>query len=308
MKEKAEVTKIHEYLGHTQSVYALAPAHLPGHFLSAGGDGIVAQWALDRPDVAVGLLRAPLPLYSLECLPAGHLVLAGQNDGGLHALDLATGSLRKSIRVHQRPIFGLQVLPGDAYFLACSEDGQLSVWDCATISCQTTAQISQASLRTVVMHPRGKEFAIAGSDGYVRVYALDGFRQLYSWQAHANTVFTLCYSPDGELLLSGSRDAHLKSWDARHGYSLVQDVPAHLFAVNDMTFSPDGVHLATASMDKTIKLWDPYTLTLIKVIDRPRNGCHLTGVNRLLWLPGGELLSCSDDRTIMQWQVRFYKA
>jgi WD40 repeat protein len=187
-----------------------------------------------------------------------------------------------------------------------SEDGSFSLWDTASLLCQTTAQVSRASLRAIALHPGGETMALAGSDHHIRIYSLDKLELLHSWPAHTHSVFCLAYSPDGELLLSGGRDAHLRSWDARNGYSPVQAVPAHLFAIHHMAFSPDGMHLATASMDKTIKLWDPYSLTLLKVIDRPRNGCHLTGVNRLLWLPGGELLSCSDDRVIMQWAVRFY--
>jgi WD40 repeat protein len=103
-------------------------------------------------------------------------------------------------------------------------------------------------------------------------------------------------------LLSGGRDAMLRVWDVERDFALHSEQPAHWFTVNHIVFSPDGQLFATASRDKTLKIWDATDFRLLKVVDTVRHGGHINSVNRLLWLPGC-LVSCSDDRTAMLWQV-----
>jgi WD40 repeat protein len=119
-------------------------------------------------------------------------------------------------------------------------------------------------------------------------------------------VFTLRYTPDQDFLISGSRDARLKAWDARAGYVKAAEVVAHLYAINHLDFSPDGKHFVTCSMDKSIKVWDSGSLSLLKVIDRSRHAGHGTSVNRLLWTTfHDQLVSASDDRTLSVWNIIF---
>ena len=126
----------------------------------------------------------------------------------------------------------------------------------------------------------------------------------YAFKAHDNSVFTLKYSPDYRFLLSGSRDARLKSWNVWENYSLEKKIVAHIYAINHIEYSPDGQYFATASMDKSIKIWDAERLKLLKVIDRARHAGHGTSVNRLLWSAHqNTLLSASDDRRISVWQL-----
>ncbi len=128
------------------------------------------------------------------------------------------------------------------------------------------------------------------------------------WVAHANSVFTVRYTPDAKLLLSGSRDARLKVWDAATNYHQAAEVVAHLYAINHLDFSPDGKHFVTCSMDKSIKVWDTEKLKLLKVIDRARHAGHGTSVNKVLWTTyQDQLLSASDDRTISVWNINFEK-
>jgi len=127
----------------------------------------------------------------------------------------------------------------------------------------------------------------------------------YAFKAHQNSVFSLCFSPDGRFLLSGSRDAHLKIWDVAQAYQAQQDIVAHLFAINHIVFSPDQRWFATCSMDKSIKVWDAASFRLLKVIDRARHAGHGTSVNKLMWSSFDNLLlSGSDDKRISVWSIK----
>jgi WD40 repeat protein len=165
---------------------------------------------------------------------------------------------------------------------------------------------SENKARTMAVHAQRGELAVGYSDHFIRIFDLDMLVLKHEWQAHVNSVFTLRYSPDGQYLFSGSRDARLKVWDVQAGYLLAAEVVAHLYAINHIEFSPDAKHFVTCSLDKSIKVWDTEALQLLKVIDKARHAGHGTSVNKLLWTSfESQLLSASDDRSISAWQLLF---
>lgn len=299
-----QVQRLHAYTGHAGPVYALCQGWQAGTFISAGADGIAAEWTLGSDD-SRALLRAAAPIYSLCLLPGG-LLAAGQNDGGLLLYSIAEGQLLHSVQAHSGAIFALEYLPGQG-LLAASADGSISLWQAAApYACLHRQPVSAAPLRAAALHPDGHTLALAGADARIHTLALPGLRPLHSWPAHGSTVFGLGWGGGGTLYSTG-RDAHLKLWQApgAGAPALAQDIVAHSFAIHHVAVSADGALLATGSMDKTVKLWDAATRRLLKVADRARHQGHTSVVNRLLWCPDGTLLSASDDRSILHW--RFWR-
>jgi len=70
----------------------------------------------------------------------------------------------------------------------------------------------------------------------------------------SRTVVTLCFSPDGERLVTASADGTARMWVAATGASFGL-VLVHHGAVNSACFSPDGKSVVTASDDGTARLW-----------------------------------------------------
>jgi WD40 repeat protein len=163
---------------------------------------------------------------------------------------------------------------------------------------------SDQSARTIAIHESRSEIAVGFSDHHIRIFDLTSLALKQEWLAHTNSVFTLRYSPDGNFLFSGSRDARFKVWKVSTGYSMATEVVAHMYAINHIDFSPDGKHFVTCSMDKSIKVWELADLRLLKVIDKSRHAGHGTSVNKLLWTTHrSQLLSASDDRSISAWDI-----
>ncbi|KAL2803394.1 putative wd40 protein [Aspergillus granulosus] len=120
--------------------------------------------------------------------------------------------------------------------------------------------------------------------------------ELQTLEGHSNEVNSVTFSPDGQLLASGSGDKTIKLWDPNTG-ELRQTLKGHSGWVTSVTFSPDGQLLASGSFDKTIKLWDPNTGELYQTLKG-----HSNEVNSVTFSPNGQLLaSGSKNKIIKLW-------
>jgi WD40 repeat protein len=301
MYSKIFVEKLHSFRGHTDCVYALELCSDSRFFISAGGDGLVVKWDLQNQDSGVLIAKLPNSIYALHFLPNDNLLIAGQNYEGIHLLDWQNKRELKSLKLTQAAIFDFKSI-NNKLFVA-SGDGQVTVVDLQTWTILARMNSSSKSARTLAINPHKNELAVGYSDYAIRVFDLDSFKLKHQWQAHKNSIFTLAYSHDFHILLSGSRDARIKSWDVETQYTLKQEVAAHLYAINHIAFCPAGNLVATGSMDKSVKIWDGHDLQLLKVVDKARHAGHGTSVNKVLWLDSHQLLSAGDDRLISQWKL-----
>ncbi|KAA8641512.1 uncharacterized protein ATNIH1004_011648 [Aspergillus tanneri] len=120
--------------------------------------------------------------------------------------------------------------------------------------------------------------------------------EVQTLEGHSGSVWSVTFSPDSQLLASGSGDGTIKLWDPSTG-ELCQTLKGHSALVQSVTFSPDGQLLASGSGDGTIKLWDPSTGKLCQTLKG-----HSALVQSVTFSPDGQLLaSGSNDRTIRLW-------
>jgi len=98
---------------------------------------------------------------------------------------------------------------------------------------------------------------VAASGGKT-VYLWDGgntIDPLKELKGHTSHVNSVSFSPDGNLLVSGSSDKTNILWDVYSGEEL-EKVEGHTKAVTSVSFSPDGNSFASGSRDKTARQWN----------------------------------------------------
>ncbi|NEP11854.1 MAG: hypothetical protein F6K14_16920 [Symploca sp. SIO2C1] len=118
---------------------------------------------------------------------------------------------------------------------------------------------------------------------------------------HTDWVSSVSFSPDGELIASGSRDSSIKLW--RKDGSWFQDLPGHQAGVYSVSFSPDGKMIASAGADKQVKLWKRDESTgLFETVPYKTLTGHRKPVNSVSFSADGKTLaSASRDNTIKLW-------
>ncbi|HEX6076900.1 MAG TPA: pentapeptide repeat-containing protein, partial [Micromonosporaceae bacterium] len=110
----------------------------------------------------------------------------------------------------------------------------------------------------------------------------------------------VAFSPDGDLVATGSAVGTITVWDVATGQAL-REISGHSGQVWAVAWAPDGTLLATASNDRTVRLWNPATGTL----ERELTG-HTGWVNAVAWAPDGTLLATGTAHsTTVIWTTDF---
>lgn len=89
------------------------------------------------------------------------------------------------------------------------------------------------------------------------------FKMDHTNPVHTNFVNCVCYSPDGNHVVSVSSDKKIQFYAGSTGQPTVDIPNAHAGTIYSACFSPNNARIATASADKTVKIWDVATASLL---------------------------------------------
>ena len=120
-------------------------------------------------------------------------------------------------------------------------------------------------------------------------------------QGHFDSINSLCYSPDGQRIITTADDGKIKVWDVNSGFCIVT-FTEHSASVTACEFSKRGNVLFTSSLDGSIRAWD---------LIRYRNFRTFTAPTRLSFSsiavdPSGEVVAAGslDSFNIHIWSVQ----
>jgi len=301
------VEKTAELTGHSNPIFTLELSQKPGILFTGGNDKGVVEWSLKTNSFIKVMFPVPTSVYAIHC-PAGFpLMFTGLRTGDVPVFDFIQQKVVTILKHHTRPVFDIKAVSSKNELLVASEDGTVSVWNLNTFELLHVIQISGDTVRCIAINDINQQVAFGCRDNKVKIYDLVDYSYITTLDGeagHSMAVFSAQYSPAGDYLVTGSRDAQVKIWSTID-YKPMQNIPAHLFAVNSIAFHSTQPYFATASMDKSIKLWGADDFKLYKVISREKgHPGHVLSINKLVW-NGDDLLSVSDDKKIIVWKIQF---
>ncbi|MCL2115292.1 MAG: DUF4062 domain-containing protein [Methanobrevibacter sp.] len=117
---------------------------------------------------------------------------------------------------------------------------------------------------------------------------------------HTSEVMSVCFSPDGKYIASGSWDKTVRVWNRERPEESPRILTGHTSYVSSVCFSPDGKYIASGSQypDNTVRVWNRE-----KPEESPRilRG-HTERVWSVCFSPDGKYIaSGSSDKTVRVW-------
>ena len=124
-----------------------------------------------------------------------------------------------------------------------------------------------------------------------------------AFAGHTASVVSIAFSPDGQMLASGSLENTVRIWQVRTG-QVLQTINTGYNTLWNLAYSPDGQMLAISGEDSNgnpaIKLWTAYDGQIALTLNAPK-----ARVRSMAFSPNGEMLaSAGDDQAITIWRVR----
>lgn len=226
----------------------------------------------------------------------------------LFSPEYRSGSLQcRLLRGHTEGVISLAVSEDDL-IVSGSRDNTIRVWPVVGSDESIVGEGHTDSVSCVaVFKPGEKEYLIASAspDLTMKLWSFSGKDRTLSakWtvKAHDKEINTVCFSPDGKLVITGGQDKVIKIWSVVDG-ALLHTLTGHRRGVWSLDcVQAQEAYLVSGSADKTVKIWrlsDDFSC--IKTFEG-----HANSVLKVAFLnSGSQVVSTGSDGLIKLWDVK----
>ncbi|WP_133164060.1 WD40 repeat domain-containing protein, partial [Cuspidothrix issatschenkoi] len=251
-----------------------------GQTLASGSDDkTIKLWNARTGKLLQTLTGHSDSVNSVAYSPDGQTLVSGSDDKTIKIWNVITGKLVKT-SIHNSNWVNPVAFSPDAQIIATigSDDNSIKIrnvstgkllqnlpghsnWVNSNISKtdKDNDELLQAILGdsswidSLVFSPDSQTLASIGRrDGTIKIWNITTGKLIQIFSTNARSV---AFSPDAQMLASGSNSGTIKIWNVITG-QLLQTFPAHFNSVSFLTYSPDGQTLASIGRrDGTIKIW-----------------------------------------------------
>lgn len=126
--------------------------------------------------------------------------------------------------------------------------------DALSIHLSQPIHLSPSEITALAPHPFTDQFTSADAIGSIYEWDAATGKMTARLQPPPGPIWSLAYSPDAALLISGHGDQIIRVWrfeDRR----IVKSLEGHRALVKALAVHPDGALLASAGFDQTVRLW-----------------------------------------------------
>ncbi|MCG9132241.1 WD40 repeat domain-containing protein [Candidatus Poribacteria bacterium] len=140
--------------------------------------------------------------------------------GEIRIWDVASEALIKSLEIHGDTIESIALSPSNTTLLTASMDEYSAVIDIAMLEDAEDSIDEQAKWLTqhvgrvlcTLYHPQGAYFVTGSEDKTIKVWNPNTFNVLVNFDANDDAVYSLAYSVEEGVIVSGSADNTVRTW------------------------------------------------------------------------------------------------
>lgn len=289
--------------GHAGPVYSVATAPVGHQVVSAGDDGTVRWWNLERPRATSRIVGYhDGPVYDVAFSPDGTQIATAGDDGTVHIASLVYTEAQVTVlRGHIAWVEAVVWSPDGKRLASAGEDRTVRLWPIQDNAAPTVLKGHTDTVRDVAFSPDGKRLASVSADGTARIWTVDELDQEPVVLRHTSGLWAVRFASERELLTAGA-DGVVRRWHTDAPDARPTMLTRHGSRIYDLALSPDGTLLASASLDHTVRLislkQDPEDLAPIILRGHTRGvlGVTFTGSGDAL-----RVLSSGADGTLRHW-------
>ncbi|KAI5804066.1 WD40-repeat-containing domain protein [Peziza echinospora] len=245
-----------------------------GRYLATGAeDKLIRVWDIASRTIKHTFVGHEQDIYSLDFARDGKHIASGSGDRTVRVWNIETAQNVLTLSIEDG-VTTVAISPEGRYVAAGSLDKSVRVWDASTgylVERLEGADGHKDSVYSVAFAPNGKDLVSGSLDKTIKMWELSAARGLMSgagasrgkcvktFEGHKDFVLSVALTPDGNWVLSGSKDRGVQFWDP-HTANAQLMLQGHKNSVISVAPSPMGRLFATGSGDMRARIWsyEPY--------------------------------------------------
>ncbi|KAI8366731.1 WD40-repeat-containing domain protein [Radiomyces spectabilis] len=243
------------------------------HLATGAEDKQIRIWDIAKKRIRRILQGHEQDIYSLEFSRDGRILVSGSGDRTVRIWDWTDGRCLHTLRINEvdqkEPgVTSVAVSPDSRLVAAGSLDKVVRVWDAVTGQPLERLDGHKDSVYSVAFMPDGKNLVSGSLDKTLRMWQLGTANAAYGgggdrgkgackhvFAGHKDFVLSVATTPDGNWIVSGSKDRTVQFWDPRTGQTQFM-LQGHKNSVISVATSPGRQPLfATGSGDNRARIW-----------------------------------------------------
>lgn len=253
-----------------------------GQYLATGAeDKVIRVWDIARRQIKHQFQGHEQDIYSLDFARNGRIIASGSGDRSVRLWDLDSNQMLRALNIEDG-VTTVAISPDNRFVAAGSLDKSVRVWDISTGALMVLLEgtdpdvdgeghpVSRGeghtdSVYSVAFAPSGDRLVSGSLDKTIKMWELltpprlapgsqPSGRCIRTFKGHKDFVLSVALTPNGEWVLSGSKDRGVQFWDPNTGVAQLM-LQGHKNSVISVAPSPTGGIFATGSGDMRARIW-----------------------------------------------------
>jgi WD40 repeat protein len=295
--------------GHQYWVKAIAFSP-NGQMLASGSfDSTVKIWDSQTGECLKTLLGHNSVVTSLAFSPQGDRLVTGSYDQCVKIWDVATGECLDTLHKHTNRVWSVAFHPQRNLVVSGGDDHGIKLWELQRGKCIKTLQGNSNAIYAIAYSDQCNQHLLVSGheDQTIKLWNVNinaphdletDLQPFQVLRGHSDRILSVAFSPDGQILASGSADRTIRLWHPQTG-KLTKILQGHRSWIWGIAISVDSKFLASGSYDHTVKVWDLESGECLQTLQG-----HPSSVLAVRFSHDGKtLFSSGYDKLVKHWHL-----